>query len=330
MTRDEIEMVPEQVISGKISWEQATRELILFVLRNKPLFGLIKYDEDFISELTIEFLSKATDSLRTYVKQNGSFFTYIYCIVRNICCSISKRKTAKKFIEYHNIHECIATYENKIDAYNNIHYDDFEKPKIPYRYKPISYEDFQIACKTNSYHITRVINSDKSNIASEIKKKLVDFSPHMIQNIIMVVALKASFYITEEQIEGISNMFNIDKDKFHQIVQELKILMEERIRNKTIIEIRRNKAYFQHKKLRDQIEWNEFNNETSEYTNLKLKKQYNKNTKSWNNLNHQLEEGKIMIRPTTKLIAQVMGISTRQVTYYQSTARKLGIDISKV
>ena len=51
MTRDEIELVPEQVKAGKITWEQAVREMIVFIVQNKGLFVLYKYDEDFISEL---------------------------------------------------------------------------------------------------------------------------------------------------------------------------------------------------------------------------------------------------------------------------------------
>ena len=82
--------------------------------------------------------------------------------------------------------------------------------------------------------------------------------------------------------------------------------------------------------MRDQIKWNELNSSEPQYENLKLNRKYEKNTRSWKNLNHQLEEGKILIRPTTKLIAKVLGISSRQVTYYQTTARKLGIKIDKV
>ena len=78
------------------------------------------------------------------------------------------------------------------------------------------------------------------------------------------------------------------------------------------------------------IKWNKETKNDSDYSNLVLRKSYQKNTANWKNLNTQLEEGKILIRPTTKLIAQILGISARQVTYYQTTARKLGIDISKV
>lgn len=330
MTRDELELVPERVKSGKISWQQAANDLIVFIIRNKQMFGLTKYDEDFISEIIIIFLDRCISAFNSYDKKKGTFFAYLYCFVANICNSIKKERITRKIIEHHNINESISDYFSKIQDYENISYTDLERPKIPYKYTPVSYKDFQIACKTDSYRIKEIVDSDKSYIEKTIKEKLKTYSPLMVEHIILVLALKSAYYLTEEQIEKISDMFHIDSTKFHQIVLDLKQGLESRKRNRTILEERRNRAYYLHTKTRNQIEWNKETKNDSDYSNLVLRKSYQKNTANWKNLNTQLEEGKILIRPTTKLIAQILGISARQVTYYQTTARKLGIDISKV
>ena len=330
MTRDEIELIPESVASGKRSWEQVTKELVVFMIRNKPMFGLQKYDEDFISEFIIQFLLRGPEALGEYEKSKGSFVSYLFCIIRNILSGLHKKAAIYSRIEYHNVNESIVNYENLLDAYQNINYEEFERPKVPYYVKPVSYKAFQIACKTDSYHIKRVISSKESDIDASIKAKLKDFSPKMIQNIMMVLALKSSYYITDHQIDKISNLLNINKSVLQEIIQELKSLMNSRIKNKEKIEMRRNRAYYNHKIIRDQIKWNELNSNEAQYENYKLNQKYEKNTKSWKTINHQLEQGKILIRPTTKLIAKVLGMSSRQVTYYQTTARKLGINISKV
>ena len=330
MTRDEIEMIPDKVKSGKLSWEQVIKELVVFIVKNKPMFGLQKFDEDFISDFIIMFLIRAKDSLSDYDTSRGSFFSYLFCMVKNISVAIFKQMAVQNKIDYHNIHESIMNYDNKIEAYKHINFEEFERPKVPYNYKPVSYKDFQIACKTDSYQIKRVFNTDELNLETDIKEKLKGFSPKIIKNIVMVLALKSSYYITDTQVEQICQMFNLNPSKMFQIIQEIKIQMETRISNKEKIEIRRNKAYFHHKTLREQIEWNSISSNDSEYENAKLKPKYDKKTKCWETLNHQLEEGKIHIRPTTKLIAKVLGMSPRQVTYYQSTARKLGIKIRKV
>ena len=330
MTRDEIEMIPDAVASGKMSWEQVTNELVVFIVRNKPMFGLQKFDEDFISDFIIQFLLRGTESFAEYENSKGGFLSYLFCIIRNIVTGLHKKAVINSRIEYHNISESIANYENVIEAYKNIKYDEFEKPKVPYFYKPVSYKAFQVACKTDTYHIKRVISAKENDINADFKAKLKGLSPKMIQNILMVLALKSSYYITDEQIEKISSLLNINKTSLEQIIQELKSLMDSRINNKEKIEIRRNRAYYNHKIIRDQIKWNELNSNEPQYENFKLNLKYEKSTRSWKTINHQLEQGKILIRPTTKLIAKVLGISSRQVTYYQSTARKLGLNIRKV
>ena len=330
MTREDIELIPEMVKSGKKSWEQVAKELVLFIIANKPMFGLQKFDEDFISDFIITFLDKGPESMNEYDTSRGTFFAYLFCITRNFQTSLVKRAAINNQIEYLKLGESICNYENKIEAYNNIKYEDFERPKVPYSYKPISYKDFQIACKTDSYHIKKVMSSNQTCFADHIKEKLKDYSPKMIQNIMLVLMLKSSYYITDDQVEKISALLNISSSSLHQIIQEINLQMEKRIFNKEKIEIRRNRAYFQHKRLKCQMEWNENNTIEPEYENLTLKRKYQKNTRNWSTLNHQLEEGKIHIRPTTKLIAKILGMSPRQVTYYQTTARKLGITINKV
>ena len=330
MTRDDIELIPEKVASGKMNWEQVTRELVVFIIRNKPLFGLQKHDEDLISDFIIQFLVRGPESLSEYEGSKGGFLSYLFCIIRNILSGLYKKETIKSRIEYHNVNESIANYENKIDAYKNINYTDFERPKVPYACKKISIEAFQTACKTDSYHIKQVIKSEESTFEKEIMSKLKGYSPKMIQNILMVLALISSYYITDSQVELITKLLNINNTVMHEVIQEMKSLMERRISNKEKMEMRRNKAYYNHKTIRDMIIWNEINCTEPQYENLVLSKKYEKNTKSWKKLNHQLEEGKILIRPTTKLIAKVLGMSSRQVTYYQSIARKLELDICKV
>ena len=330
MTREDIEKIPELVKAGKTNWEQAAKELVVFIINNKPMFGLQKFDEDFISDFIITFLDKGPEAMNEYDISRGTFFAYLFCITRNFQTSLIKKAAIHNQIEYLKLSESIYNYENKIEAYMNIKYEDFERPKVPFAYKPISYKDFQLACKTDTYHIKKVMNSDSSVFSEVIKEKLKEYSPKMIQNIVMVLALKSSYYITDNQIEKISELLNISSVTLHQMIQEIKNQMERRINNKEKIENRRNRAYFLHKRFKSQMEWNESNALEPEYENLKLNKKYQKNTRNWNSLNHQLEEGKIHIRPTTKLIAKILGMSPRQVTYYQTTARKLGIYITKV
>ena len=88
MTRDELELVPERVKSGKISWQQAANDLIVFIIRNKQMFGLTKYDEDFISEIIIIFLDRCISAFNSYDKKKGTFF-FIYANIFVKKCDFS-------------------------------------------------------------------------------------------------------------------------------------------------------------------------------------------------------------------------------------------------
>ena len=80
MTRDDIEMIPEMVKAGKMSWEQVANELVVFFMRNKPMFGLQKYDDDFISDFIIQFLVRGPESLASYSTTKGGFLSYLFVL----------------------------------------------------------------------------------------------------------------------------------------------------------------------------------------------------------------------------------------------------------
>lgn len=329
MTRDEMERVPELVESGKLTWKQAIREMSIFITQNKGLFMLFKYDDDFISEVVIEFLDRGPEALSQYNPKQGNFFSFTFCFVKNICNGIIKRKTIKNVIEYYTVSESIINYDDKIELYSKIKPEDFEQPKVPFNYKPVPSEAFQIAIKSEKYHITKIKDANILEIPLEVREKLKDFSPRIIHNMIIIMALRSSYYLKDDYIKNITQMFNIDYETFHDVLLKINSEIEDKEKTRKKIETRRNRAYFMHKRIRDQIEYNKEISEDFEYESEFLNQKYTKSTVKWNNLNKQMEEGKACIRPTTKIIARVLGISTRQVTYYQTLARKIGLTLDK-
>ncbi len=78
MNREDIELIPESVKTGMKTWEQVTKELVVFIVKNKPMFGLQKFDEDFISDFIITFVYKGPASMAEYDTSRGSFFAYLF------------------------------------------------------------------------------------------------------------------------------------------------------------------------------------------------------------------------------------------------------------
>ena len=78
MIKEDIEKIPELVKSGKKSWEQVCHELVVFIICNKPMFGLHKYDEDFISDFIIQFLVRGPEALAEFREEKGAFLSYLF------------------------------------------------------------------------------------------------------------------------------------------------------------------------------------------------------------------------------------------------------------
>lgn len=330
MTRQDFELIHGKIQSGELSCKQAIEDVILFIARNKPMYGIQMYDEDFISEFFIYFLERAEKTFLSYDKTQGNFFSYIFCFVRNCCMAVKKQRTSRQVIDHFNTGECISDYEERQSAYEQINYDDFDRPKVPYNYTPIKPKYFQLACKSDKYLFKPVKPKTEPPLPPEVREKLKAYSPILIRNMIMVLALKSAYYITEEQISNISLWFNIDKKILEMNIQEIKTEMYDRIIHKEQLIERRNKVYFQRQKLKDQIEWNKRTKANPEYYNEPLRRKYQKTTNTLNMLNYQMKEGMIHIRPSTRVLAKYIDKSPRQITYYQTIARKIGLDINKV
>lgn len=329
MKQFELNQIPERIKSGEISKGFAIQELAMYLSKNPTLFGLKKKDEDFKSEVILLLLEKGESTIELYDSNYGSFFTYFFCFVKSLTNAVTRKRASSNVKEYHSISECITGYEQNEENYSKIDYHDFERPKVPYAYKQISSEALQIAYKTNHYGISTFLSktTDDDELA-QLKEKLKLVSPSMAERILLVLALKSAYYITDKQINTISQICSINSEQLFEIIQKLRQDLVTREIHKAQLELRRNKAYYHHKKYKNRLEW-EINNkdDVSDIEKSILISKYKKQTENWIKLNEKLKKGTINIRPTNKVIAEVLGICERQVSYYIKNANILGLEL---
>ena len=327
MYQSELNELPEMIASGKISKKVALDKLAIYLRENYGVFGLQKKDEDFKSEVIILLLEKGEKILDQFNPDYGTFFTYFFCFIKSLMNNVTRKRAASYVQENHGITESISNYQQMQDAYAQINYQDFEIGKVPYSYKPISPETLQLACKTETYHIKEYL-SKKEEEYSELQKNLGKISPSMAERILLVLALKSAYYITDTQINKIAEICHIEKEHFQEVIQQIKIDLMKKHGNKENIEKRRNKAYYLHFKYKSRLELDLENvKELNNYEIKDLTSKYKKQTFSWKRINDQLEKGVVNIRPTNKTIAQILGICERQVSFYIKNAKLLGLTI---
>ena len=327
MNQSELNTLPDLVQEGKMSQAYASHQLALYVRENRSLFGLHKKNEDFNSDIIVMLLEKGKQLFEQYNSQYGSFFTYFFCFIKSLMLIENKKLSSQKVIDFLEINDSITTYEQREEAYKLINYSDFEQRKVPFAYKPVSSQSLQIACSRSPYHIREFL-AQKDEDFKKLQDNLRNLTPSLAEKMLLVLALKSAYYITDPQIAKIAEICHIDINKFHAIVMNLKSDLTEREKNKRKLEIRRNTAYFQRRKYRNRIEWSEAKKDDfSLYEKHKLSNKYEKQTKTWKKLNQQLQRGIINIRPTNKAIAQALGMCERQISFYIKNAYQLGLKL---
>lgn len=296
-----INLLPKMIASGEITTKEGTKLLASFVCSNYPIFGLQKFDEDFRSEVFIKILEKGDRLFNTFNPENGDFFTFTFCFVK------SQIKSTYKNFAKNNLHDKIF-FDNNVENFlqQNPPEEIIEKSisnysKVPYAHKKINAAQLKEGIKQN-----KLERYDRS---------------------VLVLALKASYYLNDEQIIKISKIYNINIEFLYDLIQYFRDQVDEK-RTRLLHEIEcRNSAYFHHRKYQQMIQAldkTEPNNYQMERENLEKSDNYQ--IHNLNSLNEKFENRYLYLRPKTSSIANVLGICDRQVNYYLHCLKKGKID----
>ncbi len=323
MKKFDLNLIPIMIRDQKLTKEEAVKRLALFIQENHKVFLIQDTEIDLKSEVILRVLEKGLHVLEKYDSAYGSFFNFFYCFVQSSIHCIKRRNIEHALTEYHNITEEIQNYAQIQTSYSTINYSQFQKPKIPYRYKPIDAEAFQIACKSDKYSIKEYISNHQEQ-NNPIKTKITRYAPYKTKKILLVLALKSAYYIKDEEIKIICEICGIEYNILLDVIQSLKAELIQREENKRKLESRRNKAYFHHKKYSNLIFYLKDDDDADSKIKLeRLEYRYSYHTKSWNSINQRMKKGVINIRPTNKTVAEILGICERQVSYYIKNVEEL-------
>jgi len=302
----DLNKIPSKIINGELSVHQAVYELSEFILKNKPLFGLQKIDEDFANDIILSFLEKGQIIFETYDIKSGSFFNYLFSYLKNLIFTKSRINARNILIDLYNTNQSIDAYSEVMESYERINYKVVEDSRIPYAANKVTPEalkkSFKIVCikKVEENHHHLILN----HVQPE-KKAL------------LVLSLKSAFFLNDEKINYISDLCDINNEDLYTIIQEIKTDLLPRIERKYALEERRNRVYYTYCRYLTQS----INSSCSE-EKKEIYRQKAENSKiRLDNLNKKILDGKINIRPSNKLIAEIIGVSERQISYYINYAK---------
>ncbi len=303
MEKHEIECVPKKVKDGTLTVRQAVNTIGSFVVNNYPLFGLHKFDEDFRSEIFLCILERGEQLIQNYNSNICCFEKYLYFYIQSLIRTKLKYYAKKSISEKISQEEIIEDIEEHTDLYDKLNYKFLEPAK------KTSNSDIPFAPKVSPQETLAVLKN--------IKDKAYDKT-------ILVLAIKSVFYLTDEQIDRVCKIYNIQKDSFLEIIQICRNTIRKKVEKRNFALERRNYAYYHHKRccrIIDQLK-NEDKTAHNEELIKKYQLQEQKYKRRWNNLTNSFRNGYLNLRPTNRTVAGLLDLCERQVTYYINCAKK--------
>ena len=100
MTKLNLNLIPDMLQKKEVTRKEALNLLCEFILSDSPVFGLIKFDEDFISELILRILERGTVIFDSFNPNSGSFFTYFFKYVQSVKFHLLKELSIKELKVY--------------------------------------------------------------------------------------------------------------------------------------------------------------------------------------------------------------------------------------
>lgn len=285
-----IDELPEKIRNGSLTEQQAVNATAVWIHKNPGLYGLSRFDEDFRSDVITSFLITGYIAFRKYRAECGTFSGYLFSFVTGIILT-SKRNRLNSYFSETSFYQLEKnTYEDTQDMYAVF------EPSVPYTvFRRTGKRIFTITdfCRNRS-------TSQKAKIA-------------------LVLALKASYFISDEHIKRLCDMCRLDKERILSTVEKLKFTLIPRVEVHTKLIQSRDNAFFFHRKYYLQLRFCDRN----KIDYKKLYRKYQKHTAAWKIKNSILQNSGYHICPTNSTIAHLLGISERQISYYISKAKSM-------
>lgn len=323
----DLNSIPEMIESKIITQDEAARIIAEDLNRNKRKYHLISNDEDILSELSLKILQTSDFLFKNYKKEKCAFKTYLLSVLKYQILTIlrehRKRNSGDELAKQcPHIHYETQTelYEMDEAPFKIMHVKPFVKKtedKITYREKRLSKKDKKSSPAENS-------TSEKPKIKMQ---DLVTYWANRTSQkarTALILALKSSYYITEENIDSVCDYCEISKKIMQETIDELKSKIPEKQEKIELLQNRRTKSFNFHIKLQKRIS-EAVETEKKE----ELSKKYEYHTKKWQERNSRIHTKSVKLCPTNKQVAEILGICERQVGNYIKNAEIVAESIKK-
>lgn len=324
MTYEEINKIPEKVKNKEITFEKAAWLLLTEVYFNLYKYTGEKTSADLRSDLIMKLQPKIKKLIERYDPKISLFHTFFKLYVHNTYNSF-KRDSKKYDYTKHTLNcqswmlfqEIIDNYnaEEACNGYDCIETDENLPKLIKYKitHNPDVIEKELVFEKLNKSSMKKAKPRTTNN-----KESLFWPGKTTEQKKLTILALKACYYIKENQIEYVTKFCGYKNNQLKEKIEELCQELEQKEQIRISFLRTRDNSYFYHRKY--ELILSALEKESPWYE--KIKEKYLTHTKAWKDKNQMIFNNRFKICPSDEAIARVIGMSTRQVSNYIAKIKK--------
>lgn len=296
MTYDEINALPEKTVEKIMTVDEASKLLLREVYFHFYRFGLRFTDEDDRSDFILNITPKLSRLFHEYKPDIGPFAVFFISYITGALYSWRRQVNRKYYV--------LKVMEG---AYKQLHEENQELyTKNEFSENPETEQQFPAAEQACPVYTDS--NPDDFNWCSRNVK----------QKVMLILALKSSYYITGCQIQKISELCGCSTTLLENKIILLRQMLDNKARRHENFKQSRDNAYYFHRKY--MIEINCIQKNSTRYQSLVRK--YVKYTNRWKYKNNLLCTNHHRVCPTNKSIGKMLGICDRQVSYYITLGEK--------
>ena len=294
MQYSEINSLPERIENNELTIRQARNLLVEEFYQNPLRYGIFPTNHDgkaAIAEELLTAIPRIIDNWQKKYRTRMPFTMYFYYNIR----AITNRRRKQKAIN-----RCAR------EALCTIAAADIEAAAA--RYHMNEYAESFMHTEEPAYTVQTV-------------SKTADFSwktKTIPQKIIIILTLKSSFYLTDRTIQKISSRCGCSFTILLNCVHTLRLSLERKILSQCKKKERHARVFYL--KIRYELQLLNINKQSVQYD--RLIKKLSTQTQRWQFYNTGRYK-KVRICPSNKQIADMIGITTRQLYYYLQQSEQL-------
>jgi len=287
----------KDVTEKRVTVSDAVNRIAVSIQTDYKVFGLAKYDEDLRASVVLDFLKTGYKLFDRYNENYGSFFNYLQSYIRGLTQTRIKKFAVENAKTQVEILHCEENYNEEVEKHafslctEQKNYVQIPNKPVKKGKTPLTLKEF-------------------------MQKRIIDQGAKPA----VVIALRSCYDLSDTIINNICESYNIDKDDFFKNVQELKDLQYPKYCRHIEYENSRNEAFFMHRRYSPSMA--DYENST-EALKAQFMERYKNSTDLWNKKNRNLEKGRYHYNPTNAVLAERLGVCTRQISYYIAKARTL-------